>query len=185
MQLGTTADDFGPCGDGGQGCADVFAASVPFATASASRTWFQAQQACTNSRKRLPTNAEWQAAVAGTPDPGPDDFFSTCTTNGFGKSATGSRSACVSSHGVFDMVGNVAEMVADWVPRSTSCSSWDPAVSPTDDVLCLNGADTNGEPAGLIRGGAFSNGTAAGPHDVVAIFSLSHSEPLVGFRCAR
>src|SRR5256885_10575002 len=30
-------------------------------------TYFQAQQALANSGKRLPTNAEWQAAVAGTP----------------------------------------------------------------------------------------------------------------------
>ena len=44
-------------------------------------TWFQAQAACKNSRKRLPSNAEWQAAVAGTPDPGPDNGTTDCNTS--------------------------------------------------------------------------------------------------------
>jgi formylglycine-generating enzyme required for sulfatase activity len=46
-------------------------------------TWFQAQQACMSVGKRLPTNAEWQAAAAGTPDTGDaDDHATTCNTDG-------------------------------------------------------------------------------------------------------
>ena len=33
-------------------------------------TWYQATQACANAGKHLCTNAEWQTAASGTPDPG-------------------------------------------------------------------------------------------------------------------
>ena len=80
-QLGTSGDDYAPCADSGQNCTDdIYAVSLPGVTPSAFITWFQAQQACTNAGKRLPTNAEWQAAVAGTPDPGPDDGTTDCNT---------------------------------------------------------------------------------------------------------
>ncbi len=119
-QLGVrNADDYAPCADSGQNCADdVYAVSLPAVTPSANITWFQAQAACENAGKRLPSNAEWQAAVAGTPDPGPDDGTTDCNTaSAFKAIATGSRTACVSARGAFDMVGNLYEWVADWVPR--------------------------------------------------------------------
>src|SRR5262245_3609880 len=60
--------DYAPCALNGQNCTDdIFAVSLPGVLPSAFITWFQAQAACENARKRLPTNAEWQAAVAGTP----------------------------------------------------------------------------------------------------------------------
>jgi hypothetical protein len=55
-----------PCALGGQDCGDLFAVSLPGVLPSGGISWFQAQQACKNARKRLPTNAEWQAAVMGT-----------------------------------------------------------------------------------------------------------------------
>jgi len=66
-QLGVICtDDYAPCADSGQNCAnDVYAVSLPGVMPSANLTWFQAQAACTNAGKRLPSNAEWQAAVAG------------------------------------------------------------------------------------------------------------------------
>src|SRR5262245_53742281 len=81
-QLGVIAtDDYAPCADNGQNCAnDIYAVSLPGVMPSANLTWFQAQAACTNAGKRLPSNAEWQAAVAGTPDPGPDDGTTDCNT---------------------------------------------------------------------------------------------------------
>ena len=74
-------DDYAPCADSGQNCVDdIFAVSLPGVKPSANITWFQAQAACESSGKRLPSNAEWQAAVAGTPDPGSDDGTTDCNT---------------------------------------------------------------------------------------------------------
>ena len=136
------ADDYAPCADSGQNCADdIYAVSLPGVPPSANITWFQAQAACENARKRLPSNAEWQAAVAGTPDPGPDNGTTDCNTaSAFAAVATGSRSSCVSARGAFDMVGNLYEWVADWVPRSTACGTWSGRCSPTGDDQCLAGA---------------------------------------------
>ncbi len=93
----------------------TFAASVSWVTPSAFITWFQAGQVCFNVGKRLLTNAEWQAAAAGTPDPergspGPND----CNTISPNPSLTGSRSNCVSNWEVYEVVGNLGEWVGDW-----------------------------------------------------------------------
>ena len=100
-QLGVTGDNYAPCVDSGQNCAnDVYAVSLAGVPPSAFLTWFQAQEACANSGKRLPTNAEWQVAASGSPDPGPDDHATTCTSdNPAGTTPTGSRSGCVSARG--------------------------------------------------------------------------------------
>jgi Sulfatase-modifying factor enzyme 1 len=162
-QLGTAGDHYAPCANSGQNCAnDIYAVSLPGVLPSANITWFQAQQACKNARKRLPSNAEWQAAVAGTRDPGLDDGTTKCNTHSVSAVATGSRKRCVSSDGAFDMVGNLWAWVADWVPRSNACGSWG-AVSPTGDHQCLAGAATTGEPGALLRGGYFGSGANAGP----------------------
>jgi len=58
-QLGVTGDDYAPCTINGQSCAnDIYAVSLASQTPSANLSWFQAQEACANSGKRLPTNAE-------------------------------------------------------------------------------------------------------------------------------
>lgn len=187
-QVGLYAGDYAPCAVNGLNCAnDVFAVSLPDVTPSGSTSWFQAQQACTNAGKRLPSNAEWQAAVAGTPDPGPDNGTTDCNTGStFAVAPTGSRSACVSARGAFDMVGNQYEWVAEWVPQSTTCGAWNPGVSPTNDFQCLAGATTAGEPGALQRGGSFANGTNAGPLAVHGSSGPSIYLPTnFGFRCAR
>jgi formylglycine-generating enzyme required for sulfatase activity len=180
-------DDYAPCSDNGQTCAnDIFAVSLPGVTPSSTITWFQAQAACQNARKRLPSNAEWQAAVAGTPDPGPDDGVDDCNTaSAFKALATGSRSRCVSSAGAFDMVGNLYEWVADWVPRATACGAWSPGMSPTGDDQCLAGAETTGEPAALLRGGDFNDNALAGPLAILASNPPSNPSFTIGFRCIR
>jgi formylglycine-generating enzyme required for sulfatase activity len=162
----------------------VFAASVAGVLPSACTTWFQAEEACALSGKRLLTNQEWQRAAAGTPDPGnADDGTTTCATNSVNPANTGARSACVSSWGVNDMVGNVNEWVADWVPQSTGvCPGWG---SFSDDLMCLAGASTTAAgPGALIRGGNWFFGTAPG------VFAVVDSSPSsagndVGFRCGR
>jgi hypothetical protein len=70
-QLGTTMDDYEPCADDGRSCADdLYAVSLPAVVPSANITWFQAQEACANAGKRLPTSAEWQVGANRTPDSG-------------------------------------------------------------------------------------------------------------------
>jgi formylglycine-generating enzyme required for sulfatase activity len=186
-QLGAVVDaDYAPCTINGQNCADdIFAVSLPSEIPAANITWFQALEACANSGKRLPTNAEWQMGVTGTPDSGPDNGTTDCnTTSGVGASPTGTRVSCISSPGAFDMVGNLAEWVADWVPAPEFCAGWG---GFSDDEMCLSGASTNSNfPGALTRGGAFAalGGKRAGPA-AVHPFPPSHRTNFIGFRCAR
>ena len=185
-QLGLgLSDDYAPCTMSGQTCADdIYAVSVAGIRPSANLTWFQARAACENSRKRLPTNAEWQAAVTGTPDEPLDDDLTSCHIGGTGSTTpSGSRSACKSARGAYDMVGNLFEWVADWVPLSFMCDAWSSTVT-SDDDQCLLGASTTDEPGALVRSGSFVNGATAGP------LSVNTVEPslaffVIGFRCAR
>lgn len=127
-------------------------------TPSSRITWFQAQQALANSGKQLPSNAEWQMAVAGTPD------SSACNVSGGLVQNTGANAGCVSNHGANDMVGNLREWVADWVPQSTACPGWG---AFSDDQMCLSGAsDTAQGPGALRRGGGPGSGASAGPFAV-------------------
>ena len=191
-QLGSSpVSDYLPCEKSGQNCTDdIYAVSLASVTPSTLITWFQAQAACSNARKRLPTNAEWQAAVAGTPDPGSDDGTSDCNTtfqSGQDPTPTGSRASCVSAQGAFDMVGNLQEWVADWLPRSDSVSgTWSAGVSPTGDLQYLAGAATTGEPGALLRGGSFLSGALAGPLAINGYNVTPSSVGFgIGFRCTR
>jgi hypothetical protein len=184
-QLGTAGDDYAPCADDAQNCAnDIYAVSLAGVTPAAYITAFQAQEACANARKRLPTSAEWQVAANGTPDAGPDDGTTDCNTaNAHEATLTGSRSSCVSARGAFDMVGNLVERVADWVPRSTGCPGWGDF---SDDLMCLAGADEAANaPGDLGRGGNFLDGTGAGVFYIWGMGNPTGSLDRVGFRCAR
>jgi formylglycine-generating enzyme required for sulfatase activity len=192
MQLGVPGDNYAPCADNGQNCTDdIYAVSLPGVIPSTGITWFQAQAACENARKRLPSNAEWQVAAAGTPDAGPDNGTTDCntTTATFmlpeDPVNTGSRSGCVSARGAYDMVGNLFEWVADWAPHSTTCGAWNAVASPTGDDQCFAGAATTGAPGALLRGGNFNSGTNAGPLAVAGNIEPSSAPVRVGFRCAR
>ena len=183
-ELGATGDNYAPCNDNGTGCDNVYAVSIAGILPSANITWLQAQQACANSLKRLPSNAEWQQAANGTQDPGPDNGTTDCNTNSTQAVAnTGSRSGCVSRFGAYDMVGNLYEWVADLVPASTSCPYWG---AFSDDVMCLSGASTTrNSPGAVYRGGTYASGKFAGPLDISAIGSINDAAPEFGFRCAR
>lgn len=169
----------------------LYAVSVAGVFPTGCVTWFQAEQACALSGKRLLTNQEWQRAAAGTPDPGTDDGGTDCNVGGLNVPLnTGARAKCVSNWGAFDMVGNVEEWVADWVPQSTSCPGWG---TFSDDYMCLSGASTTATgPGALVRGGLFTSFTEAG------VFALDPgplrlpigNSPAVnrrglGFRCVR
>lgn len=183
-QLGTLTDDYAPCTANGQNCADdIYAVSLPAVIPAANISWFQAQEACANAGKRLPTSAEWQIGATGTPDAGPDNGTTNCNTNALSVTLTGARKNCESARGALDMVGNLDEWVAEWVPLSTACSNWG---GLSDDLMCLFGASTAGVgPGALLRGGDFRNRTSAGPLAVVGSGGPFNSRPFIGFRCAR
>lgn len=189
FQRGAASDDYGAgCPESGNGCKNFYAVSIPGVTPSRFLTWFQAAAAARNAGKRLPTNAEWQAAALGTPDPGVSaagsQHCNTANGGGGGSHAvvpTGSRSNCVSDVGAFDMVGNLREWVADWVPVSTGCV---PALFAGDEN-CLAGASTTEGPSALIRGGAFHFGASAGVFAVNAGFTPTETDRGFGFRAAR
>jgi Sulfatase-modifying factor enzyme 1 len=206
---GIFTDDY-PCDDSGNDCTNkIYAASIAGVPPSGSITWFQAQQACANSGKRLLTNAEWQMAAAGTSDPGASNGLlntrcntdscsngGACAARNTGGAGTvaGGADSCISSRGVQDMVGNLWEWVADWVPRSTGCGNWG---TFSDDAMCFLGAsptaapepDAPPGPGALTRGGNyFYDPTASAVAGVFAInggFPPVFSDGSVGFRCVR
>jgi len=188
-QHGATSDDYGSgCPATGNGCTDFYAASIPGVTPSRDLTWFQATAACRNVGKRLLTNQEWQAAALETPDPGTDNGSTDCNVGPslFAVANTGARPSCASDVGVFDMVGNVWEWVADWVPPATGCTT---ALFGTSDVNCMTIDPTlsptpNG-PAALFRGGSFFEGAGSGVFAVGGNRQPSFSFSNIGFRCGR
>ena len=75
VQVGINGVDYtdAQCQFNGGGCKDIYALSLPAVIPARSINYFIAAAACRNSGKRLPSNAEWQAAALGTPDPWPQD----------------------------------------------------------------------------------------------------------------
>jgi hypothetical protein len=166
----------------------VYAVSIPGVPPTGCITWFQANQACLLSGKHLITNREWQGAAAGTPDPGTDNGTTDCAVNSANAVNTGSRSNCKSSWGVFDMVGNVEEWVADWADLAyTACTDWTTAAGlPGGDTSCYGGDASAPVPGALVRGGRNNSVTSAGVFAVDAgHVPTFQGSPSIGFRCAR
>jgi hypothetical protein len=167
----------------------VYAVSIPGVQPSGCITWFQANQGCLLSGKRLLTNGEWQGAAAGTPDPGTDNGTTDCNIVAGVAVNTGSRSSCKSSWGVFDMVGNVEEWVADWADRARNCTDWTSQTGIAGgDLSCFGGDGSIAVtqiPGALLRGGDFLEYTSAGVFAVNAVGRPSESSAATGFRCAR
>jgi hypothetical protein len=170
----------------------VYAVAVAGVLPTTCLTWFQSEQACALAGKRLLTNQEWQRAAAGTPDPGAaDDGVTTCVTNSARPALTGSRANCKSSWGVFDMIGNIWERVADWADLNPTCTNWSAQTGfPGRDFSCWGGSEApafgfQGVPAAVTRGGSYVSGIRAG------VFAVENQDPPstapldAGFRCAR
>src|SRR5262249_33298916 len=148
-------------------------------------------------------------AATGTPDPAhADDGATTCVTDalawGRDPVETGSRSSCKSSWGVFDMVGNLAEWVADWADKSEYYAQWTSSTAgynkiAGDDWSASGGPGYDGTgatapynadpefalPAALVRGGGMHGDVFAGVFSVDARYIPSDRNGDTGFRCAR
>jgi hypothetical protein len=73
-------------------------------------TWFQANEACAMSGKRLVTGPEWLRAANNTPDDRTQCFFGVASDQ---PRETG-NGRCRSDWGAEDMVGNLWEMTSEW-----------------------------------------------------------------------
>ena len=175
------------CGDSVANAATaIFAGSIAGVLPNANISWHQASQACANVGKRLPTLAEWQIAASGTKDDVDGDTVGgDCNTSDIPvteKSNTGAFTACVSTVGAFDMVGNISEWVADLAVKSTSSGFID-----MDAATGLNG---------IVAGDDFDNSANPVPPGTNVVTILDGSTGFsgeagtltqnrkMGFRCA-
>ena len=183
-----------PCSPNGHDCNNIWARSVAGVKPNGHASWFQAQRALANSGKRLPTNAEWQMAASGTPDPGASGGTDDCHINDspFGPVVTGSRVNCVSAFGHYDMVGNLWEWVADWGDKNTGpsagCTNWASWLPFGEDESCVGlgeGEQNFHLPGALVRGGDYESHEDGGAFAIDASNEPSSWSAKIGFRGAR
>jgi hypothetical protein len=193
------ADGAFPAGfpQNGQYTTPVYALSVAGKMPAAFLTWFQAQQACRLSGKRLPTDEEWLAAATGTADTSTGNGTGgVCNTQNSGPLNTGGRTACLSRWGAEDMIGNLDEWTANWYAGTRSDGAMVDWTASTGDAIYnhdgawniggaaySNGGWHSGLPAASLRGGTWADGPQAGVFAQYLGSAPSQWNGYEGFRC--
>lgn len=196
QQYGAAGDDYpATFPKNGQWTAKLYALSKPGVLPSRQLTWFQANEACLLSGKRLATRREWLSAARGTHDAGADPGSSgACATQAAGPRKTAMAEGCESAWGAQDMIGNVSEWTDEWYagvgnadiitrpwpsPDYGDDGTWNIASKAFPAV----GPPVQGIPAAAQRGGDYGSGTAGGIFHLALHLAPSNAQPEVGFRC--
>jgi len=137
-------------------------------------SWDEAQRYCSAVGMRLPTEAEWEyAARAGSKENryGQLDQIAWYASNSWGKThEVGKKQA--NAWGLYDMLGNVWELVADWY---------------SNNYLPGNQIDPRGPESGsnhVIRGGPWRNDSKSATASSRGLVRPEDRESSIGFRCA-